>query len=83
MRGFKIVLWVWCIGIAIFWAMALLGFSMPGMNWLVDIEVWLTNGVPDPILFAFLTGLLLSSWVVPAAWKIVQRHSLQIGRAHV
>jgi len=32
------------------------------MNWLVSAEVWLTNHTPDPISFALLTGLTISSW---------------------
>lgn len=81
MQAFKIASWVWRIGIAAIWLSTFLGFPGPGMGWLVDAEVWLTNRVPDPILFAFLTGLLLSSWVVPAAWKILRRHILQMETA--
>ncbi len=44
------------------------------MSWLVDIETWLTNRVPDPILFAFITGLLFSTWLVPDLWPVAKRH---------
>jgi hypothetical protein len=78
MRASQVIGWIWRIGVAALWIGALLRFpvEVPGMNWLVDAEVWLTNKVPDPILFAFLTGLLFASWIVPAAWKIFQRRIL-------
>jgi hypothetical protein len=63
--------WVWKAAIAALWLASLLGFHHPGagMNWLVSAEVFLTNHVPDPILFAFLTGLLISTWILPAVWE--------------
>ena len=68
--------WVYRLGIGGSWLAMLLGYNFAGrpMNWLVSAEEWLTNRTPDPIMFAFLTGLLLSTWVVPDIWKYAKRH---------
>lgn len=50
----------------------MLGF-VPAMNWLISAEVWLTNRVEDPIWFALVTGLLISSWLAPSVWSTVKK----------
>ena len=44
------------------------------MSGLVSFEVLLTNHVPDPILFAFVTGLLISTVLIPEVWKRLRPH---------
>ena len=70
-----IVGWLWKAAVAIAWLAVVIGWlpSGSGMNWLVSLEVWLTNNVADPILTALLTGLLVSSLAVPVIWRAIWR----------
>ncbi|MES2472070.1 MAG: hypothetical protein V4601_04420 [Pseudomonadota bacterium] len=58
------VWWAWRGLLALILAAALFGFSLD-IPWLVSVEIWLVNNVPDPILFALVAGLFLSSWQAP------------------
>ncbi len=57
--------WAWRGILALILAAALMGFSFD-MGWLVSVEIWLVNNVPDPILFALVAGPFISSWHAPA-----------------
>jgi len=62
--------WCWRIALALYWIAALLGYGPgAGMTWLGDLETWLRLQVPDPIVFAFVSGLILSAWIIPDVWK--------------
>jgi hypothetical protein len=70
--------WAYRIALALYWLGALLGYG-PGsgkLSWVVDFEIWFTNRfhTPDPIMFAFVSGLILSTWLIPDVWKWARRH---------
>ena len=71
---FNWLIWIWRAALAIYWLAALLGYGSRAsiMGWIVGPETWLTNRVPDPIMFAFVTGLIISTWLVPSVWSVVK-----------
>jgi hypothetical protein len=73
MNHFRISSWAWRGFVTLVWICAVFGFS-PTMNWMISAEVWLTNRVEDPIWFALVTGLLISSWLAPSVWSRVKKH---------
>jgi hypothetical protein len=73
-RLFRFGSWAWRAALAAYWLLSLIGLGLPRgavANLLLSGELWLTNKVDDPILFAFVTGLMFSTFVAPAVWKVV------------
>ena len=76
-QNFRAFLWAYRIAGGALWFLAILGLGGPKaahMSGLVDLEVWLTNHTADPIAFAFLSGLILATWVIPEIWTWAKRH---------
>lgn len=70
MSQIKKIEWAISIGALLLWTTIACGF-IPGFAALVDGEVWLTNHATDPILLAFVSGLLLATLAAPSLWADV------------
>jgi hypothetical protein len=72
MRHYKTAVWIYRGVLALLLLQAALGYGGPEaarLNWLAEIEDWLTAKTRDPIMVAFLVGLVCSTWLLPDAWK--------------
>lgn len=80
--GWPFVKWGYRIGLAIIWVAALFGYGPEAsrMSWLGGFERWLGQHVPDPIVFAFVSGLILSTWIIPDIWRWSKKHLVKGSR---
>src|ERR1700730_13036842 len=74
--GLPFAKWGYRIVIGIFWIAGAFGYGPKASNmiWIGDFEIWLDRHVADPILFAFASGLILSTWIIPDVWKWSKKH---------
>lgn len=73
----RVPVWTYRIIIGLLFLQAVLGYGGPmaaRTNWLVNFEGWLKDHTHDPIAVAFLSGLILSTWLIPDGWNWWKRH---------
>lgn len=80
--GLPFAKWGYRISLGILLVAGAFGYGpMAGkMSWLGDFEMWLGRHVADPVLVAFASGLISSTWIIPDVWKWSKKNLVKSSR---